>query len=88
MLISGTRDLIDLPSTFKSVCNVPKKPFLNSFSISDEILSKFGVRGTHEYQIKGLRTMGSEWPDKRVRTAFGSMARGGGWGFFSCGHPP
>ena len=35
--------------------------------------------------IKGMRTMGSEWPDKRNKTGFGSVVRGeggvgGGWG--------
>ena len=30
--------------------------------------------------------MGSEWPDKRDKTGFGSMTRGGG--NFSRGHPP
>ena len=27
---------------------------------------------------KGLRTMGSEWPDKRDKTGFSSVARGKG----------
>ena len=59
--------------------NVLKKPFLKSLSISDEVLSKFGIRGTPEYQrvtSKGSRTMGSEWPDKCDKTGFGNVARG------------
>ena len=58
-----------------------KKPFLKSLSISDEMLSKFGVRGTPEYQrvtSKGSRTMESKWPDKHDKTGFGNVARGGG----------
>ena len=58
-----------------------KKPFLKSLSISDEILSKFGVRGTPKYQrvtSKGLKTMGFKWPDKHDKTGFGNVARGGG----------
>ena len=72
------------------MCNVLKKPFLKSLSISDEILSKFGVCSTPECQrvtSKGSRTMGSEWPDKRDKTRCGHVARGGGE-FFSRGHPP
>ena len=60
-------------------------PFLKSLTISDDIFSKFGIRGTPEYQrvtSKGSRTMGSEWPDKFDKTRFGSVARGGGWGDF------
>ena len=57
--------------------------------MSDEILSKFGICGTPEYQrvtTKGLRTMGSEWPDKQKRP--GSVASGQGWGeFFLSGYP-
>ena len=63
------------------MCNVLKKPFVKSLSISDEIFSKCGIRGTPEYQrvkSKGLRAMGSEWHDKREKTGFGSVARGGG----------
>ena len=63
------------------MCNVLKKRFLKSLSISDEILSKFGVCGTPEYQrvtSKGSRTMGSEWPDNHDKTGFESVARGGG----------
>ena len=58
-----------------------KKPFLKSLSISDEILCKFGVRGTPEYQrvtSKGSRTMGFKWPDKHDKTGFCNVARGGG----------
>ena len=63
------------------MCNVLKTP--KSISVSDEILSKFGVRATPELgNIKGLRTMGSEWPDKRDKTRFDSVARGGGGIFF------
>ena len=69
-----------------------KKPFLKSLSISDEISSKFGVRGTPKNQrvtSKGSRTMGSKWPDKHDKTGFGNVARGGSRGnFFSRGHPP
>ena len=60
------------------MCNVLKRPCLKSLSISDEILSKFGVCGTPEYQrvtLQGSRTMGPQWPDKRDKTRFGSMAR-------------
>ena len=49
-------------------------PFLKSFSIPDEILNKFGVRGTPDYQrvaSKVSRTMGSEWPDKREKPGQG-----------------
>ena len=63
------------------MCNVLEKPFLKSFSISNEILHKFCMRGTPEYQrvaSKGSRPMGSEWPDKCDKTGFGSMTRGGG----------
>ena len=63
------------------MCNMLKKLFVKSLSISDDILSKFGVHGTPEYQrvtSKSSRTMGSEWPDKHDKTGFGSMARGGG----------
>ena len=64
------------------LCNVLKKPFLKSLSISNEILSKFGICGTPEYQwvttSKGLRKMGSEWPDKPDKIGFGSVTRGGG----------
>ena len=59
---------------------MPKKPFLKSLSIFYEISSKFGVRGTHEYQrltSKGSRTVGSEWPDKHNKTRFGIVARSG-----------
>ena len=52
-------------------------------------LKQFGVRGTPGYQrvtSKGSRAIGSEWPDKRDKTEFGSVARVGG--FFSRGHPP
>ena len=61
-----------------------EKPFLKSLSILDEILSKFGIRGTSEYQrvtSKGS-TMGSEWPDMHAKTGFGSVARGEGGIFF------
>ena len=75
------------------MCNVLKKPFLKSLSISDEILSKFGVRGPPDYQrvtSKGSRTMEFELPDKRDKTGFGSVAGGGGGGgrYFSRGHLP
>ena len=66
---------------------MPKKPFLISFSISDEILSKFGILGIPEYQSvtsKVSRTMGSKWPDKFDKTGFGSVTRGGG--IFLPGH--
>ena len=54
------------------MCNGLKKPFLKSLSISNEILSKFGVRCTPEYQkVRGQQV--SEWPDKRDNTGFGSM---------------
>ena len=92
---NGHRNSIQL-SNLCAMCR--KKPFLKSLSISDEILSKFGIRGTPEYQrmsSKGLRTMGSEWPDKHDKTGFGSVAKGGGgggwgWGgrYFSRDHPP
>ena len=42
-------------------------------SISNEILSKFAVRGTHEYQritSNGSRTIESQWPGKRDKTGF------------------
>ena len=71
------------------MCNVLKKTFLKPLSISDEILSKFGVHGTPEDQrvtSKGSRTMGSEWSEKPDKTGFCSVARG--VGFFSRGHPP
>ena len=77
----GHRNSIQL-SNLCLMCR--KKAFLNSVSISDEIISKFGVRGTPEYQrvtSKGPRTMGSEWPDKpdkRDETGFDSVARGDG----------
>ena len=61
-----------------------KGHFIKSFSISDEILSKFGFCDTPEYQrvtSKGSRTMGSERPDKRDKTGFDSVPRGGGGGF-------
>ena len=61
-----------------------KKTCLKSLSISDEILCKFGVRDTPEYQrvtSKVSRTLGFEWPDKRDKTRFGSVARGG-WNIF------
>ena len=32
--------------------------------------------------------MGSEWPDKRDKTGFGSVTKGGGGGIFPRGHPP
>ena len=57
-----------------------KKTFLKSFSISDEKLSKFGLRGTPYYirvTSKGSRTMVFEWHDKRDKTRFGSVTRGG-----------
>ena len=63
----------------ESMCNVPKKPFLKSLSISNEILSKFNIRGTPDYQritSKGSRTMGSEC--QHDKTGFGSVRRGGG----------
>ena len=70
------------------MCNVLKRPFLKSLSISDEILNKFGIRCTPEHQrvtSKDSRTMGSERPDKHDKTGFDSVPRGGGWGwgFFS-----
>ena len=66
-------------------------PFLKSLSISDEVLGKFGVRCTPEYQrvtSKGSGTVGSEWPDKRDTTGFGSVARGGGDFFFAWSSSP
>ena len=71
-----------------NLCNVPKKQFLKSLSISNEILSKkFGIRGTPDYQSvtsKGFENnMGSEWPDKRNKTEFGSVARVGGFSAWS-----
>ena len=47
-----------------------------------KITFKFSVRGTAEYQrvtSQGLRTMGSEWPDKLDKTGFGSMELGVGF---------
>ena len=78
---SGHRNPIQL--SFKSMCNVLKKTFLKSRSISNEILSKFGIRSTPGYQrvtSNVSRTMGSEWPDKRYKTGFGSVTGGGGGG--------
>ena len=51
--------------------------FLRNFAdtIFDEILSKFGIQ---RVTSKGSRTMRSEWPDKREKTKFVSVARGGG----------
>ena len=69
--------VIEIWFNFQIYVQCAEKPFLKSLSIADEILSKFDVRGTPEYQRatwKGLRTMGSEWPDK---TGFGCVARGG-----------
>ena len=37
-------------AAFKSMCNVLKKTFLKTLSISNEILSKFGIHGTPDYQ--------------------------------------
>ena len=71
--------------------NVSKKPFLKSLSISNEILSKFGICDTPDYQSitsKGSRTMGSEWPDQCKKTGLGNVTRGGRVGIFSRGHPP
>ena len=68
-------------SIFKSMCNVPKKPFLKPLSISNEILSKLAfvahltIKGWHQ---RVSRTMGSEWPDKRDKPGFGSVTGDGG----------
>ena len=48
-----------------------------------EILSKYDICGTPDYQrvtSRVSRTMGPEWPDKRDKTGFDSVTRGGGGG--------
>ena len=78
---------------FQIFVQCAEKPILKSLSISDEVLSKFGVCGTPEYRrvtSKDSRKMGIEWPDKcnisSNKTGFGSVTRAGE--FFLHGHPP
>ena len=71
------------------MCNVPKKSFLKSRSISNEILIKLSIRATwlSKGNIKWFQEQ-NEWLDKCDKTGFGSVARVGRGGIFSHGHPP
>ena len=42
--------VIEIRLNFQIYVQCVEKPFLKSISISNEILSKFGIRGTPDYQ--------------------------------------
>ena len=72
--------VIEIQLNFQICVQCAEKTFLKSLSISHEILSKYGILGTPEYQRVTSKSsrMGSEWPDKHNKTGFGSVARDGG----------
>ena len=58
---------IEIRFSIQIYVHFSEKAFLKSLSISNGILSKFGIRGTPDYQRvtskRFSRTMGSEWPE-------------------------
>ena len=63
-----------------------KKPFLQSLSTSEKILSKFCIRDTPEYHPSVREQWGLSGLISAIRLG---LPRGQGWGnFFVCGQPP
>ena len=61
--------VLEIHSTFNSKCNVLRMPILMSVSKSTQVLSKFCFPWWHTWaRSKGLRTIGSQWPDQRDKT--------------------